>query len=1222
MVEVGRVYVTVLPAIDSSFSRKIKEVAKRIPPVVVDVDTSLATRKLERLTKTRYARIIALVDTRQAEKDLRNLQAARKIKLTAEVEELSNLTDKTIKVKVESDNDLSNLTDPNLNYKISVDREHFRNQLRDLNRDIEEHLKVQLQFFGAAAAIRTVWADVLLAAASMPPIPLRFVVDSSAINDIETSVRLAETEIRKDPVALRIVGNIDKRSIQAQTDRVLRNIEAVLDVVIDPDKKTVAMVKALKEEAESVANPVGLRTEVDKSSAAKASAIIGSLARDRTAKIKMNVDGSVLSKVSKSLGAVFESLTGGSKIISGFSSAFKSFFESIETAVGAVKNLGSAFSAFLDIVKAGTSQVKGISSAISGVETAAGGMAAALGEAAATAGISLAIGAVVAVIMALVGALTFGATAAIGFMAAAVATAAVVTTLALAFGALASALVIIPGLITGILGPLGVLAAALMPVIKAFQAFISLTDAQGKASAKAALGGSAQSASNSRLASSTSAVASAQRNLLSAMKGVEKARETAKRQIEDLAQASVDGALSEERAVIELERAREEYNKAITDPQASATDEKMAELAVREAENNLNRIRKGNRRNAEDLAEAQKKGIEGSDAVVAAQMAVLSAQEAVANATNNTASAYDSLGSAADGTATQLADFNSQVEALTGPGKALLDVLKEGYAIFTQVSNILQESALGGVTETVKSFLALFGQVNAETGKFVEGPLLPGVKAIAVAVSELGSELSNLLQQPGVRDNLTSLLSSAAQATKELGSAGLAILVSLLDSLAKVAKSAEPAVAAFSDGLKKMAPVLAGFFAAISTPEVIDAIVVGMQAFFQIITTIMPVISTLVAELTKIGSVALGQMIGAIVDIFTVFGQIITDLANSGMIAGFIEVLNAVGDALVALAQPGEDGKSTFTLLGDAFGSVMKALAPMIPMLVEQLIPELPSLIKSFEDLSKEFIKMLPTLIEMTPLFMEMLRLTLELARVAMPLLTLAMTLISPIMSLVMMELNQFIWVLNLIITTAQKVWDFLFGNSIFPDLLEAFTGWISSIKGLFSGLWEFFRNGFGSAKDWIVSTWESLVGWFAGLPGRMSNLFSGMWDGIKGAFKAALNWIIEKWNSFSLEVNIPDAIPGLPDKFKIDTPDIPLLAAGGLVSAATLAVVGEAGPEAIVPLDQLGAFMNQIRGVSETPHGSGDSNIVLNYTVNNPVAEPASRSIPKDMRRIASVLG
>jgi hypothetical protein len=81
------------------------------------------------------------------------------------------------------------------------------------------------------------------------------------------------------------------------------------------------------------------------------------------------------------------------------------------------------------------------------------------------------------------------------------------------------------------------------------------------------------------------------------------------------------------------------------------------------------------------------------------------------------------------------------------------------------------------------------------------------------------------------------------------------------------------------------------------------------------------------------------------------------------------------------------------------------------------------------------------------------------------------------------------------------------------------------------------------------------------------------MWDGLSGSFKGAINLMIGWWNNLSFHIDIPDKIPGLPDSFTITTPNLQYLAEGGLVSRPTLAVVGEAGPEVVIPLDRLREF-------------------------------------------------
>ena len=56
-----------------------------------------------------------------------------------------------------------------------------------------------------------------------------------------------------------------------------------------------------------------------------------------------------------------------------------------------------------------------------------------------------------------------------------------------------------------------------------------------------------------------------------------------------------------------------------------------------------------------------------------------------------------------------------------------------------------------------------------------------------------------------------------------------------------------------------------------------------------------------------------------------------------------------------------------------------------------------------------------------------------------------------------------------------------------------------------------------------------------------------------------------------AIHVNLPSFLGGGSIGFNI--PTIPLLAEGGIVTSPTLAMIGEAGPEAIVPLSKMGGM-------------------------------------------------
>ena len=79
-----------------------------------------------------------------------------------------------------------------------------------------------------------------------------------------------------------------------------------------------------------------------------------------------------------------------------------------------------------------------------------------------------------------------------------------------------------------------------------------------------------------------------------------------------------------------------------------------------------------------------------------------------------------------------------------------------------------------------------------------------------------------------------------------------------------------------------------------------------------------------------------------------------------------------------------------------------------------------------------------------------------------------------------------------------------------------------------------------------------------------IGNIGQRVWDIIKSGFEFIKNALRNAANGILGFVN--RLIPGR--RF-----DVPLLAAGGIVTRPTLAVVGERGPEAVIPLNQAGGF-------------------------------------------------
>ncbi len=116
------------------------------------------------------------------------------------------------------------------------------------------------------------------------------------------------------------------------------------------------------------------------------------------------------------------------------------------------------------------------------------------------------------------------------------------------------------------------------------------------------------------------------------------------------------------------------------------------------------------------------------------------------------------------------------------------------------------------------------------------------------------------------------------------------------------------------------------------------------------------------------------------------------------------------------------------------------------------------------------------------------------------------------------------------------------------------------------------------SLKDRVIAALTPLWDWFRGLAesawewGR--NLMQAFARGI-GSVQIPLPSFRLRWHEGPLGIQIPDLDIGVIWKALQDI--IPFLAEGGIVTRPTLAVVGERGREAVVPLDRAGAFAGPI---------------------------------------------
>lgn len=114
----------------------------------------------------------------------------------------------------------------------------------------------------------------------------------------------------------------------------------------------------------------------------------------------------------------------------------------------------------------------------------------------------------------------------------------------------------------------------------------------------------------------------------------------------------------------------------------------------------------------------------------------------------------------------------------------------------------------------------------------------------------------------------------------------------------------------------------------------------------------------------------------------------------------------------------------------------------------------------------------------------------------------------------------------------------------------------------------ETFRNIVHGAMDGVKKAVQSLVESVSKSVSWVANKLASIAELIVRPYREAFRAIAWLWNNTvgRLSFSIPGWVPGVGGK-GFDVPDIPMLAKGGIVTGPTLAMIGEAGPEAVIPL-------------------------------------------------------
>ncbi len=109
-----------------------------------------------------------------------------------------------------------------------------------------------------------------------------------------------------------------------------------------------------------------------------------------------------------------------------------------------------------------------------------------------------------------------------------------------------------------------------------------------------------------------------------------------------------------------------------------------------------------------------------------------------------------------------------------------------------------------------------------------------------------------------------------------------------------------------------------------------------------------------------------------------------------------------------------------------------------------------------------------------------------------------------------------------------------------------------------------------------LYTHWDTIKEKAGEIFGSIASIITGAFSAVNSAITGSINFVIARVNDFIHTFNgMGDKLQAIPGVNIPNIPDIPFLAKGGIVTSPTLAMIGEAGPEAVVPLNQMGSVMN-----------------------------------------------
>ena len=222
-----------------------------------------------------------------------------------------------------------------------------------------------------------------------------------------------------------------------------------------------------------------------------------------------------------------------------------------------------------------------------------------------------------------------------------------------------------------------------------------------------------------------------------------------------------------------------------------------------------------------------------------------------------------------------------------------------------------------------------------------------------------------------------------------------------------------------------------------------------------------------------------------------------------------------------------------------------------------------------------------------------------------------------------------------------QRAWTGL--TNVFSGLGNWFTGRWNDVTNALANVATWFGSIFTSAYNAVVNAFSNIGSFFSGVWSTVKNIFVGagqaVGSAVGGAFRSAVNAVLgtieNVVNGFIGMINgvigLINKIPGV-SLGGIGYVSLPRLARGGIVDSPTVAMIGEAGKEVVMPLENTGFLQTMGRivggavvnalggGLPQSGGFSGNGDIVIQIG-GHEFGRVAIQEINREQERAGQVL-